>query len=154
MAIFFIAAIGLLLFFLFLQRLSQSNTHLLSDVLQGTSTTLLVISFILFILSGRILYATLLLSTIASFLFFYRSHWRKKSYAPPVQLAQPLTFEEACAILELDASEPFSIETIERAYQKKIDIHTEEQERWKWERAKDFLLTSIQNASSPSSDFL
>jgi len=160
MAIFFIAAIGLLLLFLFLQRLSQANTRVLSDVLKGTSATLLVIAFVLFILSGRVLYATLLLGLIALLLSSHRSYWKKKPSLKPLQLQRPFTVQEACAALGLAASAPLSLSRIEKAYQKKMaklaDLMpgVDDKERENLKRAKDFLILFVQDASSPPPDFL
>lgn len=154
------AALGLLLFFLFLRQLSQVNTRLLSDVLKGTSATLLALAFILFILSGRVLFAALLLGLVALLLFSYRNAWRKKAPPKLLQLLHPLTVEEACAALDLDIDQPLSLKKIEKAYQKKVkqlkDLkgYSHNQERNHLRYAKDFLIQLKQKMPSPPSDFL
>ncbi|MGL6187957.1 MAG: hypothetical protein ACRC12_02800 [Holosporales bacterium] len=64
MAIFFIAVIALGLFYLFLSSLARVSSVLLVAVLQWTSFSLLLVAFVLFILSGRLIFATLLLGTV------------------------------------------------------------------------------------------
>lgn len=160
MPIFFIAAIGLLLFFLFLQRLSQANTRVLSDVLKWTSVTLLLIAFTLFILSGRVIYATLLLIITALFFLSHRGRWKRTVQKKRLQLLHLLTYEEACAILDLKKSQPLSVKKIEKAYQKKWDALTSlkvehlDQERARLTQAKDFLIILTQEGRSSPSDSL
>ncbi len=98
MPLFFIAAIGLILFLLFLRGLSQANSHVLTEILQWSSITLLSISLVLFVISGRIPHATALALVLLLLWIKHKYHISKK----PKLLASPLNREEALKILELD----------------------------------------------------
>ncbi|MGL4825621.1 MAG: hypothetical protein ACRC4G_05460 [Alphaproteobacteria bacterium] len=98
MPLFFIAAIGLILFLLFLRGLSQANSHVLTEILQWSSLTLLSISLVLFVVSGRIPHATALALVL---LFLWIKHKYQTSKKPKL-LVSPMDREEALKILELD----------------------------------------------------
>jgi hypothetical protein len=96
--LFFIAAIGLVLFLLFLRGLSQANSHILTEILQWSSLTILGISLVLFMVSGRILHATALALLLLLLWIKHKYYLTKK----PKLLASPLSRKEALKILELD----------------------------------------------------
>lgn len=82
MALFFIAFIGLSLFALFLMRLAQVPSSTLVAVLKWTSITILAVAFCLFVLSGRILYATILAVAVLCMVWRYK----KRVHSKPTEL--------------------------------------------------------------------
>ena len=89
MALFFIAALGLLLFFLYLRRLADVSSPLLIAVLSWTSFSILGVSLLLFLLSGRILHATLLVFVVGGLIWNFHqkkvaAQRRKRLPAPKV----------------------------------------------------------------------
>jgi hypothetical protein len=81
LAIFFIAVIALGLFYFFLSALARVSSVLLVAVLQWTSLSLLLVAFVLFILSGRLIFATLLLGTVVLMGLRYRRS-KNKTHHP------------------------------------------------------------------------
>jgi hypothetical protein len=112
--LFFIAAIGLILFLLFLRSLSQASSHFLTEILQWSSLTILSISLVLFIVSGRIPHATALALIL---LLLWLNHKYTLARVPRL-LSPPFTREEALDILSIDASAGRA--EILEAYEKKL----------------------------------
>ena len=114
MPLFLLAAIGLVLFLLFLKSLSRANSQVLIDVLRWSSLTVSGIAILLFILSGRIPHATALALGLLILWLQYGRH------AKPKLLESPISREEAMEILGLDTLHNKA--HVLEAYDKKIKM--------------------------------
>lgn len=95
MAIFFIACIGIILTLLYIKHLTNVDAQFLNDVLRVTGLTLISMSILLFLVSGRVAHATVLLA-ISVWLYLL---YRKKKISG--LLESPLTDEKALNLLQL-----------------------------------------------------
>jgi len=92
-----LSAIGLILFLLFLRSLSHANSQLVKDIFKFSSFTVLGMAVLLFILSGRIPHATILV-LILLMLWLQHTYRAKRTFK---LLDAPLSREEALKILGL-----------------------------------------------------
>lgn len=131
----FLAALGVTLLILFLQKLEYAETKLLIKTLKWTFIGIIVLAAIYLTLVGRLLHVAVLIVLLILLLRQDVHRWMKEK-SPPLPLPHPLTEHEAAALLKVDLNA--SADEIEEAFKKIKTKDTTEQDRLS--QARDVLL--------------
>ncbi|HUX80548.1 MAG TPA: hypothetical protein VMW10_12515 [Alphaproteobacteria bacterium] len=136
MAELFLAAFGVTLFILFLQKLEYAETKLLVKTLKWTFVGVILLAAIYLTLVGRLLHVAVLIVLLILLLRQDVHQWLKVK-PPPLPLPHPLTKHEAAALLKVDLNA--SAAEIEEAFKKIKPKDSTELDRLI--QARDVLLT-------------
>ena len=115
MAELFLAAFGIVLLLLFLQKLEYAETTLLIKTLKWTFVGVMVLAAIYLTLVGRLLHVTAIIILLVLLLRQDAHAWVKQKRAPP-SLSPPMTRKAAAALLKVDPKA--SPKDIKQAFEK------------------------------------
>ncbi len=135
MAELFLAALGVVLLILLLQKLEHAETQLLVKTLKWTLVGIMILAALYLVLVGRLFHVAALAFLLVLLLKQDVHKWMKEK-SPPLPLPHPLTKQEAAALLKVDLNA--SAQEIEDAF-KKIKIK-DSTERDRLLQAKELLL--------------
>jgi len=135
MAYLFLAALGIVLLILLLQRLEHAETKLIVQTLKWTVVGIMVLAVIYLTLVGRLLHVAALLILLVILLKKDVGEWMQKK-SPPLSLSHPMTKKEAAALLKIDTNA--SVKEIETAFKKQKPKDSTERDRLA--QARDVLL--------------
>lgn len=131
----FLAALGLVLLILLLQKLEYAETKLLVQTLKWTLVGVLVLAVFYLTLVGRLLHVAVIVVLLILLLRRDAHTWLQKK-PPPLPLPHPMTKKEAAALLKVDLNA--SVEEIEEAFKKKKPKDSTDRDRLS--QARDVLL--------------
>lgn len=131
----FLAALGIVLLLLLLQRLETAETKLLVKTLKWNVVGVLLLFAVYMTLVGRLIQVAVIILLLVFLLKKDFQEWMKKK-EPPRSLPRPITEKEAAKLLNVDLDA--SPEEIEEAYKKLKPKDSTEKE--KLTQARDFLL--------------
>lgn len=115
MAYLFLAAFGLVLLILLLQKLEHTETKLLVKTVKWTMVGVMVLIAIYMTLIGRLLHVAAIIALLVILLKKDVHRWMQKKPPPPF-LLHPMTAKEAAALLKVDLNA--GPEEIEAAFKK------------------------------------
>lgn len=141
----FLAALGLVLLILLVQKLEHAETRLLIQTFKWTLVALMVLAAFYLILVGRLVHVAAIVILLILLLKKDARTWiqKKQSTAPPV-LRAPMAKKEAAALLKVDLNA--SMEEIETAYKKIKPKNSTDRDRLA--QARDLLLASKENKTT------
>ncbi|MBY0500964.1 MAG: hypothetical protein K2P93_03070 [Alphaproteobacteria bacterium] len=129
MAEIFLAALGLVLLILLLQKLENAEIKLLVLTLKWTLVGLIILAVIYLILVGRLFHVAALAALLILLLKQDVHKWIKKEPSPsPLPLPHPMTKKEAAALLKVDLKA--TPEEIEEAFRKLRFKDSTEEDRY------------------------
>jgi len=131
----FLAAFGVVLLILLLQRLEHAETKLLVKTLKWTLVGVMVLAAIYLILVGRLFHVAAIAILLTLLLRQDVHQWIQKK-RPPLPLPHPMTEEEAATLLKVDLNA--GSEEIKEAF-KKINPQ-DSTERDRLLQARDIIL--------------
>lgn len=135
----FLAALGLVLLILLVQKLEHAETKLLVQTLKWTLVTLMVLAAFYLILVGRLVHVAAIIVLLVILLKKDVHTWvQKKQPTPPPALTAPMTKKAAAALLKVDLNA--SLEEIEAAYKKIKPKNSTDRDRLS--QARELLLAS------------
>ena len=97
----FLAALGIVLLILLLQKLEHAETKLLLQTIKWTFVGVLVFAAIYLTLVGRLIQVAAIAILLILLLRRDVMEWREKK-RPPLPLSHPMTKKEAAALLKVD----------------------------------------------------
>ncbi len=122
----FLAALGVVLLILLLQKLEYAETKLLVKTLKWTLVGVMLLAAIYLTLVGRLLHVAVIAVLLILLLRQDVHQWMKKK-PPPLTLPHPLTEHEAASLLHVDLNA--SPEEIEEAFKKMKPKDSTQQDR-------------------------
>jgi hypothetical protein len=111
----FLAALGLILLILLVQKLEHAETRFLVQTLKWTLVGILVLAAFYLTLVGRLFHVAAIVVLLIILLKKDMHRWMQKK-EPPLSLSHPMTKKEAAALLKVDLKA--SAEEIETAFKK------------------------------------
>lgn len=131
----FLAALGIVLLILLLQKLEHAETKLLVKTLKWTFVGVMILAAFYLTLVGRLFHVAAIVLLLILLLRQDVHKWLKER-SPPPSLPYPLTIKEAAALLKIDPNA--SPKEIEEAFKKIKTKDSTEKDRL--EQARDLLL--------------
>jgi hypothetical protein len=122
----FLAAFGIILLLLLLQKLEHAETKLLIKTLKWTFVGVMILAAIYLVLVGRLLHVAAIVFLLIILLRQDAQGWVKKK-SPPQALPHPMTEHEAAFLLKVDLNA--SSEEIKEAVKKIKAKDSTEQDR-------------------------
>jgi hypothetical protein len=132
----FLAALGLVLLILLVQRLENAETKLLVQTIKWTLVAVMILAAFYLILVGRLLHVAAIIVLLVILLRKDAHKWMQTKQTPPPALAPPMTKKEAAALLKVGLKA--TSEEIEAAYEKRKPKDTTERDRLS--QAREILL--------------
>lgn len=111
----FLAALGLILLILLVQKLEHAETRFLVQTLKWTLVGILILAAFYLTLVGRLLHVAAIVVLLVILLKNDMHTWMRKK-PPPLSLSHPMTKKEAAALLKVDLKA--NAEEIEATFKK------------------------------------